>query len=165
MTGNISALICCLLLSATAEVCEAQTERIFPQWLSGIIAVTCFLLVVFISFLLKNIWCDSPDTRKQSLESDVVQDDPSKQDLEDFRSKRLGDDSNSELYDMSLDVLRRPSDKETESAQDRVYETCMDGFREQSPEERETTMDNEYEVNLDSLRSTDHRNAYTSILS
>lgn len=44
--------ICCLCLSAHAE-----TERVLPQWLTGIIAVSIFLFLVFVTFLVNRAWC------------------------------------------------------------------------------------------------------------
>lgn len=44
--------VCYLCLSAYAE-----TERVLPQWLTGIIAVSIFLFLVFVTFLVNRVWC------------------------------------------------------------------------------------------------------------
>lgn len=44
--------ICYLCLSAHAE-----TGRVLPQWLTGIIAVSIFLFLVFVTFLVNRAWC------------------------------------------------------------------------------------------------------------
>lgn len=44
--------VCYLCLSAHAE-----TERVLPQWLTGIIAVSIFLFLVFVTFLVNRAWC------------------------------------------------------------------------------------------------------------
>lgn len=44
--------VCYLYLSAHTE-----TERVLPQWLTGIIAVSIFLFLVFVTFLVNRAWC------------------------------------------------------------------------------------------------------------
>lgn len=44
--------VCFLCLSAHTE-----TERVLPQWLTGIIAVSIFLFLVFVTFLVNRAWC------------------------------------------------------------------------------------------------------------
>uniref|UniRef100_A0A3Q3W083 Small integral membrane protein 24 n=1 Tax=Mola mola TaxID=94237 RepID=A0A3Q3W083_MOLML len=42
-------------------VCAAgQTERVLPQWLTGITAVAIFLFLAFVTFLVNKAWCGSP---------------------------------------------------------------------------------------------------------
>uniref|UniRef100_A0A3B3UEY8 Uncharacterized protein n=1 Tax=Poecilia latipinna TaxID=48699 RepID=A0A3B3UEY8_9TELE len=36
-----------------------QSERLLPQWLTGIVAVCSFLLLTFIAALVKKVWCES----------------------------------------------------------------------------------------------------------
>uniref|UniRef100_A0A8C2WGL5 Uncharacterized protein n=1 Tax=Cyclopterus lumpus TaxID=8103 RepID=A0A8C2WGL5_CYCLU len=39
----------------------AQTsERLLPQWLTGIIAVAGFLFLTFVGLLVKKAWCEEP---------------------------------------------------------------------------------------------------------
>uniref|UniRef100_H2LET5 Uncharacterized protein n=1 Tax=Oryzias latipes TaxID=8090 RepID=H2LET5_ORYLA len=33
-------------------------QRLLPQWLTGIIAVSGFLLLTFIAFVVKKVWCE-----------------------------------------------------------------------------------------------------------
>uniref|UniRef100_G3NFS0 Uncharacterized protein n=1 Tax=Gasterosteus aculeatus TaxID=69293 RepID=G3NFS0_GASAC len=35
-------------------------ERALPQWLTGIIAVSGFLFLAFVGFLVKKAWCEEP---------------------------------------------------------------------------------------------------------
>lgn len=44
--------VCSLCLSAHTE-----TERVLPQWLTGIIAVSIFLFLAFVTFLVNRAWC------------------------------------------------------------------------------------------------------------
>lgn len=44
----------------TSDLCAAgrtQAERALPQWLTGLIAVTGFLFLTFVAFLVNRAWC------------------------------------------------------------------------------------------------------------
>uniref|UniRef100_A0A672JEQ4 Uncharacterized protein n=1 Tax=Salarias fasciatus TaxID=181472 RepID=A0A672JEQ4_SALFA len=84
-------------------MCAAQDERTFPQWLSGLIGVSGFLLVAFVSFLVKKLWCESSDPRSaaarlryrlkrgelgRSVDVELVQENVYVEDLDDLRSKK-----------------------------------------------------------------------------
>ncbi|KAM8744928.1 PDZK1-interacting protein 1 [Acanthopagrus schlegelii] len=60
---KLSAVITCVLLTATAVTAQAgqseASDRPLPQWLTGIIAVSGFLFLAFVSILVKKAWCDS----------------------------------------------------------------------------------------------------------
>ncbi|KAM8874856.1 PDZK1-interacting protein 1 isoform 2-T2 [Spinachia spinachia] len=70
--GKLYAVISCLLLSVAAVTAQGvQTkmdERVLPQWLTGIIAVSGFLFLAFVGFLVKKAWCEKPRRRKVSVE-------------------------------------------------------------------------------------------------
>ncbi|XP_075901705.1 PDZK1-interacting protein 1 [Nelusetta ayraudi] len=42
-------------------------ERSLPQWLTGIIAVSAFLFLVFVSLLVNRLWCSSDRGRSQAV--------------------------------------------------------------------------------------------------
>ncbi|XP_030647811.1 PDZK1-interacting protein 1 [Chanos chanos] len=53
--------------SVTAQAVRA--ERALPQWLVGIIAVSGFLFLIFVAFLVNKAWCEKP---KGQREEDTV---------------------------------------------------------------------------------------------
>ncbi|XP_076583289.1 PDZK1-interacting protein 1 [Chaetodon auriga] len=60
-----------LLTVAAVSAQTAQTqisERLLPQWLTGIIAVSIFLFLAFVSFLVKKAWCEGPSRRRSTVE-------------------------------------------------------------------------------------------------
>uniref|UniRef100_A0A3Q2E3X5 Uncharacterized protein n=1 Tax=Cyprinodon variegatus TaxID=28743 RepID=A0A3Q2E3X5_CYPVA len=49
--------------SMTSDLCAAPSthfERALPQWLTGIVAVCGFLVLTFMAFLVKKVWCENP---------------------------------------------------------------------------------------------------------
>ncbi|KAF7650063.1 hypothetical protein LDENG_00131740 [Lucifuga dentata] len=69
--GRICAVISCVLLTvgaATAQTAQQQNERLLPQWLTGIIAVTVFLFLAFVAFLVNKAWC--ANSRSPAVESE-----------------------------------------------------------------------------------------------
>ncbi|XP_030289206.1 PDZK1-interacting protein 1 [Sparus aurata] len=70
---KLSAVISCLLLTVAAVTAQAgqskASERPLPQWLTGIIAVSGFLFLAFVSILVKKAWCDS-SREKVSVDSE-----------------------------------------------------------------------------------------------
>ncbi|XP_031179953.1 PDZK1-interacting protein 1 isoform X1 [Sander lucioperca] len=93
--GKLCELISCLLLSVsvvTAQTAQTGTsERLLPQWLTGLIAVTGFLFLTFVVLLVQKAWCEEPITRKSAVES----------------VRR--DDVDGNAYETSLDMVRRKS--------------------------------------------------------
>ncbi|XP_042272992.1 PDZK1-interacting protein 1 [Thunnus maccoyii] len=90
--GKLSAVICCLLLTVRAATAQtAQSERLLPQWLTGIIAVAGFLFLSFVGLLVKKAWCEEPRRREGDVE--LVNDN-------EFTM------TNSVTYDTNLDVVR-----------------------------------------------------------
>ncbi|XP_029284675.1 PDZK1-interacting protein 1 isoform X2 [Cottoperca gobio] len=71
--GTSCAAISCLLLSVgavTAQTAQSQmSERALPQWLTGIIAVSGFLFLSFVGFLVKKAWCEKHNRIKTTVES------------------------------------------------------------------------------------------------
>ncbi|XP_035863542.1 PDZK1-interacting protein 1 isoform X2 [Sander lucioperca] len=113
--GKLCELISCLLLSVsvvTAQTAQTGTsERLLPQWLTGLIAVTGFLFLTFVVLLVQKAWCEEPITRKSAVES----------------VRR--DDVDGNAYETSLDMVRS---KEDENAYENL---AMDG-----PEDKVTSM-------------------------
>ncbi|KAL7396664.1 hypothetical protein ABVT39_009600 [Epinephelus coioides] len=96
--AKLCAVIFCLLLSVgavTAQTAQTQTERLLPQWLTGIIAVVAFLFLTFVGFLVKKAWCEESSRRKTTVESvgenEVVM-------------------TNGNTYETSLDMVRSKED-------------------------------------------------------
>ncbi|XP_037837271.1 PDZK1-interacting protein 1 isoform X2 [Kryptolebias marmoratus] len=111
---------CSLLLIGTVTAQTALTpssERLLPQWLTGLIAVSSFLLLTFIGFVVKRMWCEK-SSRIPSVES--------------VRENQYVERN---PYDTKLDVLRSNS---VESKKDNHYEMCdeyetsLDVLRKQS---------------------------------
>ncbi|XP_069578499.1 PDZK1-interacting protein 1 [Brachyistius frenatus] len=69
---KLSSLTSCLLLAVamvTAQTAVSpSSERQLPQWLTGIIAVSCFLFLTFVGFLVKKGWCE--ESSRSSVESE-----------------------------------------------------------------------------------------------
>ncbi|XP_012728146.2 PDZK1-interacting protein 1 isoform X2 [Fundulus heteroclitus] len=112
--GSVSELASCLLLLLLGAV-TAQTgqpphyERLLPQWLTGIIAVCSFLILTFVGFLVKKVWCEKS--------SDSVGRDPR---MESVRENQYEDTN---PYDRTLDNLR------PRTSEDNKYETRLDILR------------------------------------
>ncbi|MEQ2316706.1 hypothetical protein AMECASPLE_035343 [Ameca splendens] len=70
---SASELVSCLLLLVGAVTAQTgqptHYERLLPQWLTGIIAVSGFLLLTFVGFLVKKVWCEESSGRNASMES------------------------------------------------------------------------------------------------
>ncbi|XP_071342722.1 PDZK1-interacting protein 1 [Trachinotus anak] len=73
--GKLSTVISCLLLivgAVTAQTAQTQaSERVLPQWLTGIIAVVGFLFLTFVVFLVKKAWFEKPSRGVTSLDSEM----------------------------------------------------------------------------------------------
>ncbi|XP_022614848.1 PDZK1-interacting protein 1-like [Seriola dumerili] len=97
--GKPSAVISCLLLIAgavTAQTDQRQvSERLLPQWLTGIIAVAAFLFLTFVSFLVKKAWCEESSRAATSVESEREND---------FVM------TNGNTYETTLDMVRSKED-------------------------------------------------------
>ncbi|XP_068447287.1 PDZK1-interacting protein 1 isoform X2 [Clinocottus analis] len=94
MMEKLCAVISCLLLSvgtATAQEAQLQSERLLPQWLTGIIAVAGFLFLTFVTLLVKKAWCEEPSRKKTTMEfvgrDDYVNNNPYENNLDMVREK------------------------------------------------------------------------------
>ncbi|XP_026200630.1 PDZK1-interacting protein 1 [Anabas testudineus] len=71
---KLSAVISCwsLIVGAVmAQTDQAQTsDRLLPQWLTGIIAVSGFLFLTFVGFLVKKAWCEESSRGNTTVESE-----------------------------------------------------------------------------------------------
>ncbi|XP_056271068.1 PDZK1-interacting protein 1 [Pseudoliparis swirei] len=118
--GKLCAVISCLLLSVGAVTAQgAQTqnsERLLPQWLTGILAVTGFLFLTFVGFLVKKAWCEEPSRKKTTMElvgvNEFVNKNTSENSLDMARKKTtmesVEEDEyvNENNYDTSLEMRR-----------------------------------------------------------
>ncbi|CAK6981513.1 PDZK1-interacting protein 1 isoform X3 [Scomber scombrus] len=90
--GKLSAVIFCVLLSVgTATAQTVPVERVLPQWLTGLIAVSCFLFLSFVTLLAKKAWCDETSSREAVEET-----------VEEVEIGR----ANSNVYDTRLSTFR-----------------------------------------------------------
>uniref|UniRef100_A0A8C7WTF8 Uncharacterized protein n=1 Tax=Oryzias sinensis TaxID=183150 RepID=A0A8C7WTF8_9TELE len=88
------------------------TSRLLPQWLTGLIAVSGFLLLTFIAFVVKKVWCEKSteppltfDLRQLGLKiSDVLMSDVSVSRRRNSRDSETAPAVNH--YDMSLRGVR-----------------------------------------------------------
>uniref|UniRef100_A0A4W6DQ80 PDZK1 interacting protein 1 n=1 Tax=Lates calcarifer TaxID=8187 RepID=A0A4W6DQ80_LATCA len=98
--GKLSALISCLLLTVGAVMAQtAQTqvsERLLPQWLTGLIAVSGFLFLTFVGFLVKKAWCEESSRGMTIVESTVRENE--------FAM------TNGNTYETTLDMVRSTED-------------------------------------------------------
>ncbi|XP_041792122.1 PDZK1-interacting protein 1 [Chelmon rostratus] len=93
------AVVSCLLLTvaaATAQTGGTQiNERLLPQWLTGIIAVSVFLFLAFVTFLVNKAWCGrssrSSTVEEPERENELVM-------------------TNGNTYSTTLDVVRSKED-------------------------------------------------------
>ncbi|XP_028258997.1 small integral membrane protein 24 [Parambassis ranga] len=104
---NLSALTSCLLLAVGVVMAQSAlpqtSERLLPQWLTGLIAVSGFLFLAFVSFLVKKAWCEQSSRRRSSVEVAV-----------------------STTNQMDLDPIRRKNSKESARDMSNTYETSVD---------------------------------------
>ncbi|XP_053178691.1 PDZK1-interacting protein 1 isoform X3 [Scomber japonicus] len=94
---KLSAVVFCLLLSvgmATAQT--VPIERALPQWLTGLIAVGCFLFLSFVTLLVKKAWCDETSSSEAAA-------------VETAEEIEIGR-ANSNLYDTRLSTFRSKED-------------------------------------------------------
>ncbi|XP_013883630.1 PDZK1-interacting protein 1 [Austrofundulus limnaeus] len=180
---NRSVLILCLLLLIGAVMGQSapprSSERLMPQWLTGIIAVSSFLLIVFIGFVVKKMWCEKSSGMKQNQESmrSNVHEDGNVYDtnMDSLRRpnnrnprKEHTNESCDDIYDTNLDDLRMKSNK---SKKENIYETCdthnetsLEGIRPNYRKTRKENIyescDDNYETSLDVLRNQSRKNVY-----
>uniref|UniRef100_A0A3Q3FH55 Uncharacterized protein n=1 Tax=Labrus bergylta TaxID=56723 RepID=A0A3Q3FH55_9LABR len=55
------------LLTCHKVVKFQPSERLLPQWLTGIIALVGFLFLTFVVFLMKKAWCDESGRSSHEL--------------------------------------------------------------------------------------------------
>ncbi|KAF3690512.1 Proximal tubules-expressed gene protein [Channa argus] len=98
---KVSAMISCwLLIVGVVTAQTAQTpisERLLPQWLTGIIAVTSFLFLTFVGFLVKKAWCEESSRSR----GDKTEDSGTNNDFA---------MSNGNTYEICLDMVRSKDD-------------------------------------------------------
>nr|XP_046248694.1 PDZK1-interacting protein 1 [Scatophagus argus] len=146
--------ISCLLLAVeavTAQTAQTQIARLLPQWLTGIIAVSAFLFLVFVTFLVKRAWCDTSSREKTTesvRENQFVLTDrvtfPSSVDSAREKTKEPVSENvaNENHYASSLDLIR---EKTTESARQN---------------ESVGTEEGDYATSLNLVRSKDNPKAF-----
>ncbi|XP_077964136.1 uncharacterized protein LOC120823711 isoform X1 [Gasterosteus aculeatus] len=123
--GKLYAAVSCLLLSAAAVAAQGELnqrtddgdakmqERALPQWLTGIIAVSGFLFLAFVGFLVKKAWCEEP--RREEVTVELVGED-------EFVNKNIYESSpgtvrvktvvgeTENTYESTLDMVRSKDD-------------------------------------------------------
>ncbi|XP_077964137.1 uncharacterized protein LOC120823711 isoform X2 [Gasterosteus aculeatus] len=115
--GKLYAAVSCLLLSAAAVAAQGaqakMQERALPQWLTGIIAVSGFLFLAFVGFLVKKAWCEEP--RREEVTVELVGED-------EFVNKNIYESSpgtvrvktvvgeTENTYESTLDMVRSKDD-------------------------------------------------------
>uniref|UniRef100_A0A3Q3GZB3 Uncharacterized protein n=1 Tax=Kryptolebias marmoratus TaxID=37003 RepID=A0A3Q3GZB3_KRYMA len=78
----------------------SNISRLLPQWLTGLIAVSSFLLLTFIGFVVKRMWCENRSLFSDDLNGSVFRRIPS---VESVRENQYVERN---PYDTKLDVLR-----------------------------------------------------------
>ncbi|XP_037324478.2 PDZK1-interacting protein 1 isoform X2 [Pungitius pungitius] len=114
--GKLYAAMSCLLLSVAAVTAQgAQTkmeERVLPQWLTGIIAVSGFLFLAFVGFVVKKAWCEEPRRKKVTME--LV---------------RENESVNKNIYESSPGMVRVNTVVEVVGETENTYESTLDMVR------------------------------------
>ncbi|XP_047230985.1 PDZK1-interacting protein 1 isoform X1 [Girardinichthys multiradiatus] len=121
---SASELVSCLLLLVGAVTAQTgqptHYERLLPQWLTGIIAVSGFLLLTFVGFLVKKFWCEESNGRNASMESvrdnEYVESNPYVGNLDNIRPSTGMEKENN--YETRLDILRSRDGSN-------IYESCI----------------------------------------
>ncbi|XP_023809842.1 PDZK1-interacting protein 1 isoform X2 [Oryzias latipes] len=150
--GPLLPLVSSLLLvvgSVGAQTGLPKYERLLPQWLTGIIAVSGFLLLTFIAFVVKKVWCEKSSRRRNSRDSETA---PAVNHYDmSLRGVRGSKTSGNvqETYDTVLDHNRRKS-----STDENTYEAC-----EASTDERRRDDHGEYE----NVKSKGHKDKATAM--
>ncbi|XP_051231638.1 PDZK1-interacting protein 1 isoform X2 [Dicentrarchus labrax] len=154
--GKLCAVTSCLLLTvsaAAAQTAQPQIERLLPQWLTGIIAVSAFLFLVFVTLLVKKAWCEKP-SRKTAVESES-----------DRENEFVV--TNGNTYETNLDTIRRKSTVESarENEFENTYETTLEMTGRKSTVEStgENEFGNTYETTLEMVRSKEDPNAFDNL--
>ncbi|XP_037324476.2 PDZK1-interacting protein 1 isoform X1 [Pungitius pungitius] len=115
--GKLYAAMSCLLLSVAAVTAQgAQTkmeERVLPQWLTGIIAVSGFLFLAFVGFVVKKAWCEEPRSRKK-VTMELV---------------RENESVNKNIYESSPGMVRVNTVVEVVGETENTYESTLDMVR------------------------------------
>ncbi|RVE74154.1 hypothetical protein OJAV_G00038400 [Oryzias javanicus] len=126
--GLLLVLVSSLLLvvgSVGAQTGQTKYERLLPQWLTGLIAVSGFLLLTFIAFVVKKVWCEkSSSRRRKSRDSETAPELTNHYDtsLRDLRgSKTAGHVQDN--YDTVLDL----KNSRKSSTDEDMYEICEPG--------------------------------------
>ncbi|XP_016518741.1 PDZK1-interacting protein 1 isoform X2 [Poecilia formosa] len=104
--GRTELTSCVLVLvgAAAAQTDQAgQSERLLPQWLTGIVAVCSFLLLTFIAALVKKVWCES--SRSSSVDAAFAETNPYESNLDGLRP-RSSLESEKGKYETRLDLAR-----------------------------------------------------------
>ncbi|XP_014870470.1 PDZK1-interacting protein 1 isoform X2 [Poecilia latipinna] len=104
--GRTELTSCVLVLvgAAAAQTDQAgQSERLLPQWLTGIVAVCSFLLLTFIAALVKKVWCES--SRSSSVDAAFAETNPYETNLDGPRP-RSSLESEKGKYETRLDLAR-----------------------------------------------------------
>ncbi|XP_016518740.1 PDZK1-interacting protein 1 isoform X1 [Poecilia formosa] len=105
--GRTELTSCVLVLvgAAAAQTDQAgQSERLLPQWLTGIVAVCSFLLLTFIAALVKKVWCES-SSRSSSVDAAFAETNPYESNLDGLRP-RSSLESEKGKYETRLDLAR-----------------------------------------------------------
>ncbi|XP_038153226.1 PDZK1-interacting protein 1 [Cyprinodon tularosa] len=141
--GSVFELTSCLLLlvgAVTAQTAPStHFERALPQWLTGIVAVCGFLVLTFMAFLVKKVWCENP---KAPVRRNTDQN-PYSTSLESIR-RGSGQSENNKYEDP--EAFNRPR-ASVDSGKDNIYQRSLDDLspREGSniyddPDDKSTSM-------------------------
>ncbi|XP_048832428.1 PDZK1-interacting protein 1 [Brienomyrus brachyistius] len=57
-----------LLLQGRATAQEDREQRVLKPWMTGIMAVTVFLFLVFVVFLVKKAWCGDSSNEEEAAQ-------------------------------------------------------------------------------------------------
>ncbi|XP_051231635.1 PDZK1-interacting protein 1 isoform X1 [Dicentrarchus labrax] len=167
--GKLCAVTSCLLLTvsaAAAQTAQPQIERLLPQWLTGIIAVSAFLFLVFVTLLVKKAWCEKPSRSVRGKTNVSMNKKKTAVESESDRENEFVV-TNGNTYETNLDTIRRKSTVESarENEFENTYETTLEMTGRKSTVEStgENEFGNTYETTLEMVRSKEDPNAFDNL--
>ncbi|XP_017159921.1 PDZK1-interacting protein 1 [Poecilia reticulata] len=105
LTSCLLVLVLVLVGAAAAQTGQASpSQRLLPQWLTGIVAVCGFLILTFIAALVKKVWCES-SSRNSLVDATFAETNPYETHLDGLRP-RSSLESEKGKYETRLDLAR-----------------------------------------------------------
>ncbi|KAF7703027.1 PDZK1-interacting protein 1 [Silurus meridionalis] len=91
--ASVRALYCLLLMLGAVTAQAESAARALPNWLTGIIAVSVFLFLVFVAFLVNKVWFEdsSQEEKVTVIPNEYAMSNGSNSNLDSVRSHEHSD--------------------------------------------------------------------------